>query len=158
MSPPYGWWFCLSSRLPLQEQSLQVCRLGSLNGLGFCHVDLFCAGVAFVNGCTSSGVRGSSRHDDSPRVGVSLGRLTHASTSPVKNASTSPDPGCSHLQAAAHCTIVVAYIPLLYIVLMYISFGIVHCMHLVHKLTTLYTTQSISTFFYSEVIKSKKPG
>ena len=28
-----------------------------------------------------------------------------------------------------------------------ISFGIVHCMHLVHKLTTSYTTQSIATFF-----------
>ena len=35
-----------------------------------------------------------------------------------------------------------------------ISFGIVHCMHLVHKLTTSYTTQSIATFFYSVVIKS----
>ena len=58
-------------------------------------------------------VRGSSRHDESPRLGASLGRLTHALTSPVKNASTCPDPGCSHLQAAAHCTIVVADIPLL---------------------------------------------
>ena len=70
-------------------------------------------GVAFENGRTTYGVRGTSRHDDSPRVGASLGRLTHASTSPVKNASTSPDPGCSHLQAAAHCTVVVADIPLL---------------------------------------------
>ena len=31
--------------------------------------------------------------------------------------------------------------------LVLISFGIVHCMHLVHKLTTSYTTQSIGTFF-----------
>ena len=69
--------------------------------------------VAFVNGLTSYGVRGSSRHDDSPRVGASLGRLTHASTSPVKNASTSPDQGCGHLQTAALCTVVVADIPLL---------------------------------------------
>ena len=30
---------------------------------------------------------------------------------------------------------------------MYISFGIVHCVHLVYKLTTLYTTQSTSEFF-----------
>ena len=34
-----------------------------------------------------------------------------------------------------------------------ISFGIVRCMHLVHKLTTSYTTQSIATFT-SVVIKS----
>ena len=88
-------------------------------------------------------MRGSSRHDDSPRVGASLGRLTQSSTSPVKNASTSPDPGCSHLQTAAHFTISVAHIPLLYLVLMYISFGFVHCVHSVHKLITAYTTQSI---------------
>ena len=67
-------------------------------------------GIAPRNADESApGVRGSPRHDDSPRVGASVGRLTQASTSPVKNAPTSPD----HLQAAAHCTIVVAYIPLL---------------------------------------------
>ena len=60
----------------------------------------------------SPGVDGISpkilRHDDSPRVGASVGRLTHASTSTVKNASTSADPGCSNLPAAAHCTILLS--------------------------------------------------
>ena len=115
-------------------------------------------GVAFVNGRTSPGVRCSSRQDDLPRIGASLGRLTHVSTSPVKNASTSPDPDCSHLQTAAHCTIAVADIPLVWLVLMYISFGIVHCKHLVHKLTTLYTAEYISTFFLLGGHKKQQTG
>ena len=53
--------------------------------------------VAFVNRRTSYVVRGSSRHDDSPRVGASLGRLTHASTNPIKTRQPAPT------QAAAIC-------------------------------------------------------
>ena len=97
------------------------------------------------------GVRGSSRHDDSPRVGASLGRLTHAST-------TSHRPRLQLFASTLHnCRSVYSFIVTCAYV-GYISFGIVHCMHLVPTLTTLYTTQRISTFFYSEVIKRNKPG
>ena len=96
-SPPYGGWFFPPSRLPLQDHYLQGCRLGSLNGFAFCHVDLFLRGVTFVNGLTSVVAVSSSRHDDSPRVGTSLGRLTHASTSLVKTRQPAPT------QAAAIC-------------------------------------------------------
>ena len=85
------------------------------------------------------------------------GRLTHAPTSPVENAPTSPELGGRDLQDVAHCILVVTCIPLLSLVLMYISFGTVHCAPRDHQLTTLYTTQSIATFLYSEFIKSNKP-
>ena len=88
-SPPYSLWFFSPSWLPLQGILYRGVGQDHLSASLF--ATLICFARAFVNGCTSPGVRCSSRHDDLP----------HASTSPVKNASTSPVPARPGLQSFA---------------------------------------------------------
>ena len=73
-----------ASRALFTGVSVRILERGSL------FATLICFARAFVNGCTSPGERCSSRHDDLPRVGASLGRLPHASTSPVKTRQPAP--------------------------------------------------------------------